>query len=195
MKKKLLALALLVGSTGVFAQAKNFEGFTAGINVSSVGANTKATVDGETINFGSQSFVPSVELGYNYAIDDKFVLGLTGTYDFTKTDAGQLGNSYTLQMENHYSINLKPGYVVSPNAMIYATVGYNSGTGKITNVDGTKSFNGIGYGFGATLLLDKNIFMKIEAQRIDYNTQAAWGDIVNLKPSATVGTIGIGYKF
>lgn len=196
MKKNLLAATLLsVAATGAFAQAKNFEGFTVGVNVSTVGASTNATVDGETIGFGSQSFVPSGEIGYNYAATENIVLGLTATYDFTKTNAGQLGNSYTLEMKDRYSVNFKPGYAVTKEAMVYALVGYNSGTGQITNVSGTKNFTGIGYGFGTSVLLDKNIFVKAEVQRIDFGSVAAWGDIVSIKPSATVGTLGLGYKF
>lgn len=195
MKKKLLALALFASSSTVFAQAANFEGFTAGINVSSIGASTSMTVDGDRVSFGQQNFVPSVELGYNFAATKEIVLGLTATYDFTKTNAGELGPNYTAQLENRYSINFKPGYAVSQNALVYATVGYNSGTGKITNVDGTKTFTGIGYGFGTALMIDKNIFIKAEVQRIDFDSQNAFGDVLNVKPSATVGTIGIGYKF
>ena len=200
MKKKLLAAALLVASTGVMAQAKSFEGFTAGINVSSVGASSEVNFVGASFNLGQQNIVPSIELGYNFALGNQFVLGLTGTYDFTKTKGGSITDSFQTEAENHFSINLKPGFVVTPSTMIYATVGYNQMTGKVTGNNVTtesQNFTGIGYGLGASMLVDKNVFIKVEFQQINYGSQnkTIAGEPISYKPNATVGTIGVGYKF
>lgn len=202
MKKKILALVLLATSTGVFAQAKNFEGFTAGINISSVGASTKVNGDGVFggFNFGEQNVVPTLEIGYNAALGDKFVLGITGTYDLAETKSGQLTDFIQLKSQNHYSINLKPGFAVTDSALVYLTLGYNQMTGKITGNNITTNntnFSGIGYGIGSMLMLNKNIFMKLEVQQIDYSSKSntIFGDSVTYKPSATVGTVGLGYKF
>jgi len=195
MKKKILATLIFASmSSGVFAQAKNFEGFNAGLNLSLVGASTEGSASGNVVSFGQQNVIPSVDLGYNFAANENLVLGISGTYDFTSTDGGKVNNA-TLKMENHYSFNLKPGFVVSPNTMLYATFGYNRGTGKITTAGGTKAFNGFSYGLGALVMVDKNIFVKAEVQRVDYTSESAFGDFVNFKPSSTIGTIGVGYKF
>lgn len=199
MKKKLLALALLAGSTGVFAQASNFAGFTAGVNVSSVGGTSTLSSTGSSIDFGQQTFVPGVELGYNYAADKNIVLGLTATYDFVDSKLGQAGDpdlgTINFQGQNRMSINFKPGYVVAPNTMVYATVGYNQMKTKATfgSASTSKNLNGIGYGLGVSVMVDKNIFVKAEVQQINFDS---WSDSgVSLKPNLTVGTIGIGYKF
>jgi outer membrane immunogenic protein len=199
MKKKLLALVLIASSTGVFAQAKNFEGFTAGVNVSSVGGTSTLSGDGSSIDFGQQSFVPTVELGYNFAATNDIVLGLTATYDFADTKLGQAGDpelgDLNFKGQNRMSINFKPGYVVSPNTMVYATVGYNS-MKTVASFDGaslSKNLNGIGYGLGISVMVNKNIFVKGEVQQINFDSWSQDG--ISAKPNLTVGTIGVGYRF
>lgn len=201
MKKKLLALALLAASTGVFAQAKNFEGFTAGVNVSSVGGTTTmSTIDsGASSDMGQQTFVPSVELGYNFAATNEIVLGLTATYDFVDSKLGQAndgaGDEFNIKGQNRYSVNFKPGYVLTPSTMVYAIVGYNSMSGKLSSGSESisKTLNGIGYGLGLSVMATKNVFVKAEVQQVNFNSQS--GDNVSAKANLTVGTIGVGYKF
>jgi outer membrane immunogenic protein len=210
MKKKLLVAALLSAvATGVFAQAKNFEGFTAGLNVSSVGGTSTFTGSSadvsQSYDFGQQSFVPGVELGYNYAATQDIVLGLTATYDFTDSNLGKVsgfGQETSFKGQNRYSINFKPGYVITPSTMIYATVGYNAMSLKTSGyIDGgssTTSVSGIGYGLGLAVMATKNIFIKAEVQQVNFGSKTLFTDAdytTSIKPNLTVGTIGVGYKF
>ena len=201
MKKNLLVAALLsVAATGAFAQAKNFEGFTAGINVSSVGGtSTFKDSDGAKIDMGQQSVVPGVELGYNYAASKDIVLGLTATYDFVDTKLGEASSadgSFNIKGQNRMSVNFKPGYVITPSTMVYATVGYNSMSGKLSGDSGasiTKTYTGVGYGLGVAVMATKNVFVKAEVQQVNFGSQSASGS--SAQPNLTVGTIGLGYKF
>lgn len=211
MKIKLLvAVAATVLASSAMAQANAFEGFTAGVNVSSVGGTTTLTGGdsnfSQTYDFGQQSFVPGVELGYNYAATQSIVLGLTATYDFTDSNLGQvnsnLGGGISLKGQNRYSINFKPGYVITPSTMIYATVGYNAMSVKTSGyIDGgssTTSVSGIGYGLGLAVMATKNIFIKAEVQQINFGSKTLFTDAdytTSIQPNLTVGTIGIGYKF
>ena len=203
MKKKLLAsLILLAGSSAVFAQANNFEGFTAGVNVSSVGGTSTQSTDGISIDFGQQSFVPGLELGYNYAATQKIVLGLTATYDLADSKLGQNsfeGQSATNKGQNRYSVNFKPGFLVAPSTMIYATVGYNSMTQKLQNPvqSYSNTVSGIGYGAGISVMVDKNIFVKAEVQQVNFNSASLTANDITgtIQPNLTIGTIGVGYKF
>jgi outer membrane immunogenic protein len=202
MKKQLLiASAFALASTGAFAQAKNFEGFTAGVNVSSVGGTLKLTdsVLG-SINMGQQSIVAGAELGYNFAASKEVVLGLTATYDFVSSNLGQanaLGDGFNFKGQNRYSINFKPGYVITPSTMVYATVGYNSMGVKGTASNGasdTTTLTGIGYGLGLAVMASKNVFVKAEVQQVNFGSKDTGGG-TSLQPNLTIGTIGVGYKF
>ena len=203
MKKKLLAsLILLAGSSAVFAQANNFEGFTAGVNVSSVGGTSTISAGGASIDFGQQSFVPGLELGYNYAATQSIVLGLTATYDLADSKLGQqgfAGQSADIKGQNRYSVNFKPGFLVTPSTMIYATVGYNSMTQKFQapGESFSSTVSGVGYGAGVSVMVDKNIFVKAEVQQVNFNSASytSSGQTGTIQPNLTIGTIGVGYKF
>ena len=200
MKIKLLVASMMtVVATGAFAQAKNFEGFTAGVNVSSVGGTSTLSTSAGTIDFGQQSVVPGVELGYNYAATQSVVLGLTATYDFVDSKLGQAGNedvgSLNFKAQNRMSVNFKPGFVVTPSTLLYATVGYNSMSAKaaLNGESESKTLSGIGYGLGVAVMVDKNVFVKAEVQQVNYGK---WNDSgLSIQPNLTVGTIGVGYKF
>lgn len=197
--KKIIAVSALVASSvfsaSVFAQAKNFEGFSVGVSGSFVGNTTELTSSGVPINVGDSNFIPTGEIGYTHAITDKFTLGISGTYDFIESNAGKITSSLQIKAKNHYSINLKPGYAVSNETLVYALVGYNSVEGSITNVSGSTTFNGIGYGFGAQVMLTKNIYGKLEIQQVQYDSKGTFGGALNVKPISNIGTIGFGYKF
>ena len=193
--KNLIALTFLCLFNGsLYAQANEFEGATVGINLNLVGASVNATAFGNSVNYGQSTAVPAVEIGYNIGVSDKIVLGLTGTYDLGKTN---FGNEYQMQMENHYSINFKPGFVVAKNALVYGVVGYNGGTAKLpySDINPTRALSGIGYGVGTALSLEKNIFIKIEVQKVEYANQSNWNGFDSFNPSSTIGTVGVGYRF
>lgn len=195
MKKNLLVASLLAfAATGAMAQSNAFEGFSAGVKVSSVGASTTFSASGFSANLGQQSIVPTVEVGYAYGVSKEIVLGLTATYDLAETKAGSVDN-LNLKGQNHYSVNFKPGYVFNNTTQVYAIVGYNSMTGKVSasGLSATQTYNGFGAGAGVQFLLNKNIYIQAEAQQLTYESQTKSG--LTSKPSATLGTIGLGYKF
>lgn len=193
MKKTALTLALLVTSSIGMAQENPFEGPSVGVSVSSVGGSTN--ISGvRSANIGEQSIVPTVELGYTYGASKEIALGLTGTYDLADTKGGSDGNG-NLVGKKHYSINFKPGYVLGSSTMLYALVGYNrmQGTFNEGGFTGSSNLNGIGYGLGIQALLDKYFYIKLEGQQVKYTTASVSG--ITYKPSTTIATLGIGYKF
>ena len=196
MKKIFVISSFVIGfsySNLVFSQASNFEGLTAGINISSVGGSTKISGSSNSVEYGQQSLVPGAEIGYNFAASRDVVLGLTATYDFTDIKLGE-DDGLNYKGQNRMSINFKPGYMVTPNTMIYAMVGYNSMNVKasIPSSSNTKNLNGVGYGLGAAVMMTKNIFFKAEVQQVNFSS---WNDGASLTPNLTIGTVGVGYKF
>lgn len=198
MKNYLLSLlitGIVVTPLTVLGQAKSFEGFSGGVNLNLVGTSTNLTVNDVSVHAGDQSVIPSLDLGYTYAIDDKFTIGVSGTYDLSKSKAGQISSTFELEGKDHYSINLKPGFAIADNILVYGLFGYHNLTGSITNTTGTTTFSGFGYGLGSQIMIDKNLYLKLEIQQIAYGSEATFGTALDVKPSATVGAVGIGYKF
>lgn len=129
-----------------------------------------------------------------FYINKNIALGLTATYDLSETKAGTL-NDLNFKGSNHYSLNFKPGYVLNNSIMIYAILGYNSMTGKasMNGYSGSHTYNGFGAGLGIQALVTKNIYVQAEAQQITYS--GITDRSLTITPSATVGTVGVGYKF
>lgn len=194
MKSKIIAMSLVaLTATSVSAAENPFNGFFVGLNVSSVGAITELS-GATTADLGQQTIVPSIEASYAYGMSDKISMGVTGTYDLSNTKGGSSGNN-SFKGKNHYSINFKPGYVVSPNTMLYALIGYHSIDGNLNTASGasSKSFNGVGAGFGLQTLVSKDIYVKAEAQHIMYSSETS--GTTEFNPSKTTATLGIGFKY
>jgi opacity protein-like surface antigen len=198
MNKKILVATLFsVVTSGAMAQANSninpFEGPSIGVSVSSVGGSTDLSGT-SSANMGQQSVVPTVEAGYAFGVSKEVALGLTGTYDLADTKGGSAGSA-NLVGKKHYSINFKPGYVLGSSTMLYALLGYNRLQGTLNNngYTGTSNMNGIGYGIGIEALLDKNVYVKLEGQQVKYSSSTLSG--VTYKPSTTIATLGLGYKF
>ncbi len=214
MKKTAIALALMAATTLVQAQSKEFEGFSAGFGVSSVGANTKITGQdsGNFIDMGKTSVVPSVDFSYAYVLDSKWLMGVGLSYDLSKTKSGgaQLADGVdteTIKFEgkNHYSIYLQPTYALSNTTAIFGKIGYHSLKGtetySHTTDDGysvSSRFKGIGYGVGIKTFIDKNVYIQAEAQLIDFKSKTvSYEDASSVvyKTKSTVGTVSVGYRF
>lgn len=211
MKKVIIALSIMSASTVVMADAKNFAGFNAALGINAVSTthdvnySTSQTgvdsqIDPATYNSSSitplgskQNIVPSISLGYNFALDQKFLIGLEANYDLSKgpkhtsTDTETVSvytDSYsgntTLRQKNHWSLAVKPGYALTKDVMVYAKLAYHNAKLDInstsTNNDdlsiGFKQ-KGIGFGAGTEINLNKNLFLRAEVEQITYKSKSA----------------------
>ena len=194
---KFLILVGLIASTSAFAEANKFSGFSVGLNT---GFDTNSTyLSSQTATLGSNSTPFNFDATYSFAIGSSSLLGLGLTYDLSNdvlykgaSGDGIIGDT-TWKLKNHYSINLEPGYVVRDDALVYAKVAYHSGKSNLSTLSLNKSISGWGYGFGGKFNLDKNLYMKVEAQHVIYNSFTY--STSNITHKSTIGTIGLGYQF
>lgn len=203
MRKALIAAAVatLVVVPQAFAQVTNFEGFSISANANIISGTTEISINSENLNgIGQQSTVASLQAAYGFKAADSVVLSLGGTYNLSDVDGGSVNAtsaSAAFKLQNGASLYFEPGYVVSDKTLTYLKVSYNVGTAK--GESGTQSLSkditGIGFGFGVRTVLGKNLFLQVEGNRIQYDSAQFPGDTTNFKSSATVGSLGIGYKF
>ncbi len=199
MKKTLLAAAVLCTcfASQAFAQDKNFEGFSVGINANSVRTSTDASGATFTASASKTSSNASLQANYGFALSDSFVLGVGATVGLGDLDAGSttvLGLPVSLKSKNLYAINVEPGYLVSNTTVAYAKIAYQSMKGEVQMTGGgTQDFHGTGYGLGVRTMLDKNLYLQFEASQVDYNAASISG--VSYRPKQTTASIGIGYRF
>lgn len=206
MKKLLLVAALSVATTSVFAQASNFEGFSAGLSISAVGNNTKVSDNsGYSFTLGKDNVIPGIDLSYSKAIDSKMLIGFGLTYDLAKSKSGEIaggGDTIGLEAKNHYSVYVQPQYLLNNTTAVFGKLGYHQMKGSISGDYAanftSEKYNGFGYGVGIKTFIDKNLFVQVEGQIVDFKQKSfdyGGGDVVSYKPKSTAGIITLGYKF
>ncbi|MFT5533767.1 MAG: opacity protein-like surface antigen [Burkholderiaceae bacterium] len=199
MKKLLIATAIAASfaapqAFAQTAQARNFEGFSAGVNANY--AKTRATA-----RFGNQSASSddtatngSIQGSYGYALNDKFVLGVGASAGIGDLDAGSF-NGVSVKSKDMYSVYLEPGYRLSNTMLVYGKVSYQSMKGELSGGGNSASdtFDGYGIGVGLRSMINDKFYVQAEVTEVDYSSKTVGG--IDVKPKQTLGTIGIGYKF
>ena len=200
--KKLLIAATVAASCfapQAFAQANDFAGLSVAANVNMSTATSKISQTGLSVDMGESSQNVSLQAAYGLPMGNNFVLGFGGTYALGDMNAGSMtsgANTINFKAKDMYSIYVEPGYAVSNTTLVYAKLAYlgMKGEGSLNGVAGTsEDFNGTGYGVGIRTKLNKNLFLQAEFTQSNYEEITKSG--VAIKPSATTGTVGIGYQF
>jgi outer membrane immunogenic protein len=193
MKKILIAAAVTATlmSSQAFAQAKNFEGFSVGLNIDWMKVkptNSNIAVDEESsANLGLQG-------QYNFALSDQFVLGLGATYELTKPKAGTApSTNVSSKATSVSSFYVAPGFAVNDTILIYGKVASLAATVDYSDTSTTNSFSGLGYGIGVQNLLTKNLLIQAEVLSSKYDDKTVGG--VTLGGTVTTLSVGVGYKF
>jgi len=205
MKMKLLALTLALSATTAFAQPSNFEGFSAGVSISAVGVDTGVSSNqGIGFNLGENNVIPAVDLSYSMPIDKQMLVGFGFTYDLAKSKSGEItgDGSIGLETKDHYSVYVQPQYLLNNTTSVFGKLGYHKIKGAISGSYAanftTSNFNGIGYGVGIKTFIDKNLFIQVEGQIVDFKKKSedyGDGEVVSYKPKSSAGIITLGYKF
>jgi len=133
--------------------------------------------------------IPTASIGYNIALDDKFMLGVEARYSDKGTDRS-FSQSYTQSVvsgevsfavantsgtesikindKESWTISLNPGYAVNNDLMVYGKLGYTQlkqtasvaySANSASNHSVSKELDGYTLGLGAKYNLDKNLFL------------------------------------
>lgn len=197
--------------------SKNFAGPAIAIGASSVGTNSKFKYlrngENSTFSVGENEFIGVAGASYLKDIDEKWLIGGGVTYDLNslKNKSVHYFNNATgtydttIQSKRHLSIYAQPTYALSETTALFLKVSYNQ-----TRIDVSdeyfysnrinhykKTLRGVGLGVGTMILLDKNIFTKLEIEYVDYSkVNIPYSPTtINYKLSTTSGTLSIGYRF
>ena len=153
-------------------------------------------VDGEKITQSESA--PSFGVGYTFAMNERYTVGLKATIDLKSGEYGagevstRTGETKVTE-KSHYSLAVEPGYVVNDQTLVFGILAYHTAKAEIEDASGSARLSGIGYGVGFKRTLGNNLFVTGELQRVDYGTKTVDGS--SLKPSSTTGSVGVGYHF
>ena len=168
----------------------------------------------DTLNGGYNA----IGAGYNFGINQSYVLGLGVNYSLGASSAGS--GSFTLsapglsglpanrggplavtspisyQLKNIWSVALYPGYVIDKDKLAYAKVGYSGvtiGINSATAAYQTTNLSGYVLGLGYKQMVTQSIYVLGEANYAGFSNKATTLASTNGTFSSTVG--GSGYDF
>ena len=196
-KLSVLCASVLMVTNATYAQSTNFAGGRIGINENITGSSANISTPSFALNIGENSGGASLEAAYGMPMGKTALLSLGATYSLMTQNAGSVvgGNiSETLQQKNLWTAYIEPGTTITDTTLLYAKLAYSNVQGVLNGqYNGSKNFDGVGYGLGIRQMMSKNAYVQVEAMYISYNSQTI--NSVYYKPTATLGTLGVGYKF
>ena len=200
MKKVLVATAIVgaLAAPQAFARANDFVGFNVGVNVDFASSSAETSTGALSAHIGDTSQNVSLQGAYAFAVGGRGVLGLGLSYSLTSLKSGSLvvaGTDVEWRNNDLFSAYMEPGIVVDNATLLYAKIAYVGGKGeRISNgLIGSQNYYGIGCGAGARVLLSKHLYLQGEFMRSDYGERPIDG--IPYKPSSTIGSIGLGFRF
>lgn len=235
--KKLLVAAAVAGLVGTANAQSAFEGFYGQIatgyesnQLSNTSTNYNVvTNNGFTgsgsLNSGNQNAngMPLIAgIGYNFKLNDKWLLGIGADYSFLTQESGTFTSvdpsdgfqfNSSLKVQNRYNIFLTPSYAIDKEKLVYLKAGYSGQTLKSSSpAQGTtpalnSSANQTGFilGLGYKQIISGGFYGFAEGNYMNYgkaNQSNAWNEPgfrvnsnANIGASAYTLLVGVGYKF
>lgn len=201
MKKLIMATAVAAAlfSFQAFAQLRNLDGFSLGVSLNAVNASNEFNANNTAFQNGDVSQTGNIQAAYGFAAGEKFMLGVGLTYgpgDIKGGAATTGGVGYELKGKDLYSLYFEPGFLVTNSTLAYAKLSYQGMKGETKLTTGqtfNESFTGMGYGAGIRTMLSSKLYLQAEFEQIGYGEKSFSG--VTSKPTATVGSLGLGYRF
>ena len=200
MKKLLIAttVAATLFAPQAFAQAKNFQGFNLGVNLTSTKTTTTATAisaGGANQDDNGVSTGADLVADYTFAFGPSFTFGVGLSLGTGPNKAGTIvGGDITTKERT--SIDFMPGFAVSDSMLIFGKVSALSANAEssLTGINGgSKSISGIGYGIGLRALLSKNLYLQGGYDVNTYNKVTF--NLTSLEGKSGELYLGVGYKF
>lgn len=195
MKKPIVAAAVAVAlvTPQVFAQSANFQGFSLGLGVNLADSSSEVTGVGAPTKYKESDNNLALQLQYNVALNNVFVLGVGGTIGLGDLKAGNPGANQ-FKIKDAYSLYVTPGYAINNTWLVYGKVAYLTANWRDDMGHSISFDNGWGYGLGLQTLFSKNWVGQLEYVVSDYGDKAV-GAANKVKLKSDALTLGVSYKF
>jgi len=221
--KKILSTTAIVSSlcllgTNSFADSKSVVGPHIGISASVIGAEfagTRSASDSSPTSTGRAGLVHGIgdiDIGYTAALDKNAAITLGARYIPLKADASgtsadaTTGGTIKAELKDIYGAYIKPSYVISKDASVFAGIHYLRGDLKVTGLSGGSQpgdLEGYGGSIGVRVNLTPSTFLSVEASYTDFKSLKVT-DVSNdtrrtktvaFDPALAEGRVTLGFKF
>jgi opacity protein-like surface antigen len=195
MKKLIIATTIITAfiAPQAFAQANNFTGLSAAVGFNLSNASTDDTIASVKTNVSDTDNNAALQVQYNAALSDTFLIGFGATANMGDMKSGKFGNNQT-KLTDAYSLFVAPSYAFNNTWLGYGKLAYLNATAKNSSGVGIQFDNGLGFGFGAQMLFNKNWFGQLEYMSNSYS-EKTFSATEKVKVKSDVFTLSAGYKF
>jgi opacity protein-like surface antigen len=195
MKKILVVsiISLAAMAPQAFAQSGNFKGLSAGVGLNGADTTSEARLPAASYKGIDSDVNFSLQLQYNVALNEAYLLGLGTTVNSGDLKAGKLGLVGQIKVRDAYSLYVAPSYAFNNTWLGYAKLAYLFANAVSANGGSTKFDGGYGYGFGAQAMFTKNWFGQAEFMNNQYEDQSSLHE--NDKLKSKMYSLTAGYKF
>lgn len=194
MKKPIIvsAIALAAVAPHAWAQSHGFQGLSAGLGVNIADTTSEAALAGLSFKASDPDTNFGLQLQYNMAVNDLFVLGFGGSANLGDLKAGKFGSSQA-KIKEAYSLYVAPGYAFNNIWLAYGKLAYLNAKAENASGHSVNFDNGFGYGVGLQVMYNKNWFGQAELMFNQYNDKSYSSETDKLKSG--VYSLTAGYKF
>ncbi len=192
------ALSLPLVSLADDMSSNPFGGFYAGLGVGHTNTNAKvSTPDLPTVDFGNGAFAGQVLAGYNYAIDDNWLVGADAFFadNAGKTNATFDAESVTVKADEAYGLDAMVGYAFNQTAMVYLGGGWGTTNAKISgsSTNDSSRFNGWRAVAGTQQAFTDALSLRESVDYTQYESKKLDG--VTVKPNQFTAMLSLIYTF
>ena len=208
----LVAMQSVLAAAPVAKQSNPFEGA-----YGQIGVGYEITkISGAGGRDGGISYIPNnrnndkglagtIAAGYNFAVQESFVLGVGVEYSPLHGHKGQITSGANNTLRNYskdrmYNFFLSPGYVVNKDGLAYAKVGYTKMNEKFITAgraDVSNSIGGYSLGVGyKQFIINQSVYGFGEVNYARYKDFSDGSGMTGVHhPDSTNFLVGIGIKF
>jgi outer membrane immunogenic protein len=165
------------------------------VGVTFGGASDYQSVSGKGAgidSIGTNSYSEGLRAGYDYVVNS----WLIGAWiDGSLEQGGASVGGYNIQARGSWAVGGRAGYIIAPNILAYAKLGYTNATFS-SNIPGTplSGLNGVTSGGGFEYALTNSVFVAMEYRHDEYQSKPfLFSDQSNINDNRV--NIALTYKF
>lgn len=195
MKKLMMAAAVASAcwAPQAFAQGKSFEGLSLGLSANF--NSGKTDIPGQSPS--ESSTTAGLKAAYGWAMNPTFILGLSVSYDMGNVKMGTTANGATgLVGKGLTVISIDPGAKISNSTLLYARLGYAAVKDEASGgINASENYDGTAIGIGLRNMMGKNWSLEFEYLQPNFTAKRSTAFGGDVKPGASVLSIGVNYHF
>jgi outer membrane immunogenic protein len=202
------------------AAPQSWTGLYIGVGIGAGASNTEVDVnvgDFNVLNFdgiGGEGIFGTVQLGYDYQLSSRLVIGGFFDYDFANVNSeltlnpGDGSFEADLDLENMWSIGARLGWLATPDTLWYALVAYTQAQYELSDNVGlfdeigfdVDEFDGWTVGLGVETRLTSNWSLKAEYRYTQFDGETVLADedsegSLDFEPSVHTARAVLSYRF